>query len=194
MEINQNNKNDKRNTLLGLLLVGGVVFYIWKTRKPKAYAIESGESSGGGGGGGGFMPVLPTPIVTPAPAPAPAPAPVTTPPKPDIKAMGSGGSFTVNCGAGYIYDPAKKACVPIKEDKPVSEGTTAKPPSGSTPTYGGMPTGPVGGAVTPPDPCGGVGVYDPVTKSCKVSSTGGGVVGTIPFSGNAPLTLDNLLM
>ena len=176
-------KIDNKKILIAALL-GGTVYLIWKNRKP-AVITASEEPAGGGSGGvmGGGFPLIITP---------PAPAPAASTPTPVFKDMGSGAT-TVKCPTGYLYNPSTRACEPVKEDKPVSSGTTAKPPSGSTPTYGGSPTGPVGGGVIAPDPCGGVGVYDPITKSCKVSSTGGGVVGSIPFSGKTPLTIDNLL-
>lgn len=200
-------------SLLVLALLGGGAYYFWKKRKPVLVEAEEPSSGGGGGGGGGIFPI----IVPPAPAPAPTPAPT-----PVWKDKGNGGS-TVSCGSGYIYDFVKKACVPAVIDKPVSSGTTAKPPSGTPMPY---------------DPCAAYGgVYDAATNSCLRSpycgggtlkldsngkaagcsiqtSTGTGtvVIGgggithgsnspagpiggpvLIPFSGKMPLTLDNLL-
>jgi len=188
----EKNKKDQRNSLLGLLLVAGVVFYIWKTRKPKAYAVESGESGGGGGGGGGAFPVF---IPTPAPAPAPAPAPQT--------------NTWPTCKTGERYNPATRKCEPII-DVPMSEQTAKD----------AMKQAQTGGGLSAYDPCksnGYGGTYDPATNSCKLSpycgggtlkldsngkaagceiklpTTGGGGVVAVGFSGKMPLTIDNIL-
>jgi hypothetical protein len=188
----EKNKKDQRNSLLGLLLVAGVVFYIWKTRKPKAYAVESGESGGGSGGGGGAFPVF---IPTPAPAPAPAPAPQT--------------NTWPTCKTGERYNPATRKCEPII-DVPMSEQTAKD----------AMKQAQTGGGLSAYDPCksnGYGGTYDPATNSCKLSpycgggtlkldsngkaagceiklpTTGGGGVVAVGFSGKMPLTIENIL-
>jgi hypothetical protein len=188
MENNQNKQNDKRNSLLGLLLVAGVVFYIWKTRKPKAYAIESGESteSGGGGGGGGVimgggMPLIVTPPAPPVPPANTTPPPSPAVPKPVFKDKGNGGT-TVTCGSGYIYNPATRKCEPIK-DVPISE-KTAKDAMKDALKSGGLSPAPVGGGLSAYDPCksnGYGGTYDPATNSCKLS----------PYCGGGTLKLDS---
>jgi hypothetical protein len=204
----EKNKKDQRNSLLGLLLVAGVVFYIWKTRKPKAYAVESGESGGGSGGGGGAFPIF-----IPTPAPAPSPAPATTP-QPVFKQKGDSG-MTVTCGSGYIYNPATRACEPIKpvqqapEDAlkkaqeaankagsglgpaPVGGGTTSGSPT-APPIGGGSTQRPIGGGGTLPT-CPKGYMYNSVTRQCVKMDDGEVGGGGMLFSGKMPLTLDNIL-
>jgi hypothetical protein len=208
------NKKDQRNSLLGLLLVAGVVFYIYKTRKPKAYAIENTEGGGGGGGGGGFfgggMPLI---ITTPAAAPAPV--------QPNCNVNEKYNETTKKCEpivtrptckTGERYNPATRKCEPIPLDKPAEQ--TAKDAMNKAQTGGGL---------SAYDPCkdnGYGGTYDAKTNSClkspfcggndllldnngkmkgckadipSGSGTGGVVGGVVGFSGKEPLTLDNLL-
>lgn len=148
------NKKDQRNSVLGLLLVAGVVFYIYKTRKPKAYAVEDTEGGGGVGGGGGFwgggMPLIVTPV-----APAPAPAPENKP-----------ASFPT-CKTGELYNPATRKCEPIVEEKPL-------PQEALKDAYEKAKQNPIEAY----DPCkanGYGGTYDAKTNSClKTPFCGGG--------------------
>lgn len=186
----------------------------------QAEESSSGGGVGGGGFGGGFIPVMPIPVPTPTPAPAPAPAPAPSPTatfptcksgelynpstrkcepiviqqdtgtssKPPSGGAGTsaGSGFPIlnpfdPCkanGYGGTYDPVTNTC----KLSPYCGGGTLKLDS-SFKAAGCAITTSSGGS-------GGVVIGGNVSGNMPAGPIGG-VVG---FSGNMPLTIDNLLM
>jgi hypothetical protein len=197
----------KKNEKIAIGIVGGVILYLL-FKKPKFVILEKEKQSGGGGIVGGFMPILTTATSTPV-----ATTTTTTTPKTEPKPT----EIFPTCKTGERYNPVTKKCEPIPLDKP-SDSSVKDVVTGG----GGSVSGGGGVVVTPYDPCkdnGYGGTYDPATNTCKLSPycgggtlkldsngkavgceakvpTGGEVLigGVVGFSGNLPLTLDNLLM
>jgi hypothetical protein len=185
---------------------------------------ESSSGGGGGGGGGfiPIMPIpVPTPTPTPTPAPTPAPKPDPLPTFPTCKTNEMYNPATRKCepivivkdtgttskppsggagtsagsglpvlnpydpcksnGYGGTYDPVTNTC----KLSPYCGGGTVKLDSNGKA---------IGCSVSIPSGTGsgGVVIGGNVSGNMPAGPIGGSV--SIPFSGNMPLTLDNLLM
>ena len=215
-------ENDKKRNLLLLALLGGGVIYLLYKRKPKVIAVgevqaeesSSGGGGGGGGFGGGFIPVMPIPVPTPTPAPAPAPAPENKPASfPTCKTGELYNPATRKCEPIVEEKPLPQEALKDAYEKAKQNPIEAYDPCKAN-GYGGTYDAKTNSCLKTPFCGGGTLKLDSNFKAagCAISlpsSGSGGVViggnvsgnmpagpigGVVGFSGNMPLTIDNLLM
>jgi len=206
--------NNKKKGLLALLGFGTLAYIIWK--KP-AVTIQQSFTEGGGSGGGGIF-MMPS-----APAPAASTTTTTTGGGGTTSGGGTGSGTTTQttdpCGGMGKYNTTTKMCDNDTRCGGAAYDPVAKKCLVGGAGTGGSGVGGGGSQFEIYDPCkknGYGGTYDAASNRCLKSTycggtdaildkngiatgcatggpTGGGGMVVVGFSGQVPLTLDNLL-